>query len=96
MNDAATNEFRQALGLDEFDDLPTAPKNVTSESFIAASGPLCSSSWSLKIVLEYGFNLYQKTEYPAVIWDYRGDTAAYDAAADPRPIAVVGVTWLEG
>lgn len=100
MNNTERLELRAALGLGLDDGAgPAAPANPDCFNYVAHGPSYYNASGGsdvLKSALRIAADIALADECKAIVWDYRGDTAAYKPGSDPRPIAVVGVTWLGG
>lgn len=87
------------LGLDgDFVLALTPPPNKGGSKYVVHAPAAYNAtlpSDDLHDALDAGWSAYKMGEAPALVWDYRGDGADYDPAAEPRIIAVVTVHYLD-
>lgn len=94
---ATLSRIRKITG-DAYAELPPYPVVENCSKFLAhAPGAynMSAPSDDLHHVLELAWEGYKMSEQPAYVWDLRGDGADFDATAEPRIIAVVGVFWVD-
>lgn len=93
---ATQRRIQQLIGRDR--DLPTYPVVKACTRFlVTAPGAynMSAPADDLHEALELAWTGYKMGESPAYVWDLRGDTAEFDATAEPRIIAVVGVFYID-
>jgi len=96
----AERELRDALGMGPDDgDTPTAPKNEDGSRYVVHCPDYynaAADAADLDEALERAWVGVRTYESRVIIWDYCGDTAAYDPTATPHAVGVLRVQWLEG